>query len=103
MELPLLPAVLNWQTFPERSLPGCLACRIWHEVLRCQRFHTGALMMPRVAALSGNPRGARLRWEAFRKVENCRGTTSEIPKNHVVDSEAGWSTGHSLCCTTSVT
>lgn len=24
MELPLLPAVLNWQTFPERSLLGAL-------------------------------------------------------------------------------
>lgn len=50
-----------------------------------------------------NPRGARQRWEAFRKVENCRGTTFKVPKNHLVESEAGWSTGHSLCGATSVT
>lgn len=29
-----------------------------------------------------NPRGARQRWEPFRKVENCRGTTAfKVPKN----------------------
>lgn len=52
---------------------------------------------------AGNPRGARLRWKDFRKVENCRGTTFKVPKNHVADSEAGWSTEHPLCCATSVT
>lgn len=50
----------------------------------------------------GNPRGARQRWKDFRKVENCRGTTFKVPKNRVVDGEAGWSTEHSLCCATSV-
>lgn len=103
MELPLLPAVLNWQTFPERSLPGCIACRIWHEVLQCQRFHRRALMMPRAAALSRTPgepdRGGKL----FEKVGNCRGTTFKVPKNHLAESEAGWSTGHPLCGATSVT
>lgn len=50
-----------------------------------------------------NPREARLRWEAFGKVGNCRGTQKKKKKNHLVESEPGWSTGHSLFGATSVT
>lgn len=60
-------------------------------------------MMPGAAMLSRTPgepdRGGKL----FKKVENCRGTTFKVSKNHLVESESGWSTGHSLCGTTSVT
>lgn len=58
-------------------------------------------MMPRAAALSRTPgepdRGGKL-------LE--RSDTAEmfkVPKNHLVASESGWSTGHSLRGATSVT
>lgn len=50
-----------------------------------------------------NLRGARQRWEAFKRSKNCRGTSFKVSENHPAVSETGWSRGHSLCGTTSVT
>lgn len=61
--LPLLPAALNWQTFPRRSAGRPLA-ECASELFQRHRLCKGALMTPEASALSGTPREAIRRWGA---------------------------------------
>ncbi|OON93426.1 MAG: hypothetical protein ATN31_06260 [Candidatus Epulonipiscioides saccharophilum] len=50
-----------------------------------------------------NPRGARQRWEAFERSKIAEELLFKVPKIHLVESEEGWNTRHSLSGATSVT
>lgn len=74
MELPLLPAVLNWHTFPRRSAVGRRTASEMHlQTLSASQIVQRGSDDARGSGAIRNPREAIRSWEA----RNCRGAFSE--------------------------